>query len=105
QAVVIVANARKQGEILRGEGDGSASAIYAAAYGRDPSFFDFYRSMQAMTIALPRDTTSYVGPAEGDFFRYFLGNSYNPEAPPAPPAGNAGAATGGGAAGTTTTSP
>ncbi|HXU59928.1 MAG TPA: protease modulator HflC, partial [Verrucomicrobiae bacterium] len=53
QAVVIVANARKQGEILRGEGDGSASAIYAGAYGRDPAFFDFYRSMQAMTIALP----------------------------------------------------
>lgn len=104
QAVVIVANARKQGEILRGEGDGTASAVYAAAYGRNPAFFDFYRSMQALTIALPRDTTSYVGPPDGDFFRYFLGNSYNPEAPPAPAAGGAatGAATGSGAAGTTT---
>ena len=84
QAVVISANARKQSEILRGEGDGSASAIYAAAYGRDPAFFDFYRSMQALETALPSTTTSYVGPADGDFFRYFLGNSYNPEAPPAP---------------------
>jgi membrane protease subunit HflC len=84
QAVVISANARKQSEILRGEGDASASAIYAAAYGRDPAFFDFYRSMQALEIALPSTTTSYVGPADGDFFRYFLGNSYNPEAPPAP---------------------
>jgi Membrane protease subunits, stomatin/prohibitin homologs len=99
QAVVIVANARKQGEILRGEGDGAATAVYAAAYGRNPAFFDFYRSMQALTIALPRDTTSYVGPPDGDFFRYFLGNSYNPEAPPA-----AGAPTGGGA-GSTTPSP
>ena len=48
QAVVIVANARKQAEILRGEGDGEATAVYAAAYGRDPAFFDFYRSMQAL---------------------------------------------------------
>lgn len=84
QAVVISANARKQSEILRGEGDGAASTIYAAAYGRDPAFFDFYRSMQALETALPSTTTSYVGPADGDFFRYFLGNSYNPEAPPAP---------------------
>ncbi|HEX4572624.1 MAG TPA: protease modulator HflC [Dongiaceae bacterium] len=84
QAVVISANARKQSEILRGEGDASASAIYSAAYGRDPAFFDFYRSMQALETALPSTTTSYVGPADGDFFRYFLGNSYNPEAPPAP---------------------
>jgi membrane protease subunit HflC len=108
QAVVIVANARKQGEILRGEGDGTATAIYAGAYGRDPAFFDFYRSMQALTIALPRDTTSYVGPADGDFFRYFLGNSYNPEAPPTPGAGNAGAGSGaamGSGAASTTTSP
>jgi modulator of FtsH protease HflC len=105
QAVVIVANARKQGEILRGEGDGTASAVYTAAYGRNPAFFDFYRSMQALTIALPRDTTSYVGPPDGDFFRYFLGNSYNPEAPPAPTTGDAGAggaATGSGTSGTTT---
>ena len=72
-------------EILRGEGDGAATAIYAAAYGRDPAFFDFYRSMQALTIALPRDTTTYVGPPDGDFFRYFLGNSDNPEAPPRQP--------------------
>jgi membrane protease subunit HflC len=99
QAVVIVANARKQSEILRGEGDGQASAIYAAAYGRDPAFFDFYRSMQAISTALPSDTTSYVGPADGDFFRYFLGNSYNPEAPPPPSAAPAGGAAANGAAG------
>ncbi len=99
QAVVIVANARKQGEILRGEGDGAATAVYAAAYGRNPAFFDFYRSMQALTIALPRDTTSYVGPPDGDFFRYFLGNSYNPEAPPSPTTGEAGAGEAGRATG------
>ena len=78
QQVIIVANARKQGEILRGEGDAQATAIYSGAYGRDPAFFDFYRSMQALTTALPANTTTYVGPADGDFFRYFLGRSYNP---------------------------
>jgi membrane protease subunit HflC len=75
QQVVIVANARRQAEILRGEGDALATQIYTAAYGRDPSFFDFYRSMQALTTALTGDTTSYVGPPDGDFFRYFLGSS------------------------------
>jgi modulator of FtsH protease HflC len=71
QRVVIVAEAQKQSEILRGEGDGKATAIYNDAYGRDPAFFDFYRSMQALTFGLAGDTTTYVGPATGDFFRYF----------------------------------
>jgi len=84
-AVVIVANARRQGEILRGEGDAGATAIYSKAYGRDPSFFDFYRSMQALTTALPPETTTYVGPANGDFFRYFLGRAAGAEAPAAEP--------------------
>lgn len=71
QQVVIVAGARRQAEILRGEGDGQATAIYNAAYGRDADFFDFFRSLQAMRAGLPRDTTTFVGPASGEFFRYF----------------------------------
>ena len=71
QKVVIVANARKQAEILRGNGDAQATAIYNDAYGRDPAFFDFFRSMQALTNGLTGDTTTYVGPASGEFFRYF----------------------------------
>ncbi|MGH6931557.1 MAG: protease modulator HflC [Dongiaceae bacterium] len=71
QRVVIVANARKQAEILRGQGDAEATATYNEAYGRDPAFFDFYRSMQALTNGLAGDTTTYVGPASGEFFRYF----------------------------------
>jgi membrane protease subunit HflC len=71
QKVVIVANAQQQSQILRGEGDGKATAIYNDAYGRDPKFFDFYRSMQAMATSLGGDSTTYVGPASGDFFRYF----------------------------------
>jgi len=80
QAVIMVADANRQSEILRGEGDAQATAIYSAAYGRDPAFFDFYRSMQALSTALSGDTTTYVGPPDGDFFRYFL--SHSDVAPP-----------------------
>jgi membrane protease subunit HflC len=71
QQVVIRANARRQAEILRGEGDGKATAIYNQAYGQDPAFFNFYRSMQALSFGLSGDTTTYVGPPSGDFFRFF----------------------------------
>jgi hypothetical protein len=46
--------------------------------------------MQALTTALPAATTTYVGPADGDFFRYFLGHSYVSEGPAAAGAGNGG---------------
>lgn len=71
QQVVIIADARRQSEILRGEGDAEATRIYNEAYGQDPSFFDFYRSMQALSVGLAGETTSYVGPPAGDFFRFF----------------------------------
>ncbi|MEX2199801.1 MAG: protease modulator HflC [Dongiaceae bacterium] len=69
--VVIIADARRQSEILRGEGDAGATRIYNDAYGQDVEFFDFYRSMQALERGLSGDTTTYVGPPEGDFFRFF----------------------------------
>jgi len=71
QHVVIIADARRQSEILRGEGDAEATRIYNEAYGRDPEFFDFYRSMQALSAGLQSGTTTYVGPPSGDFFRFF----------------------------------
>ncbi len=71
QQIVILADARRQAEILRGEGDAKATAIYNQAYGQDPRFFDFYRSMQALGLGLSGDTTTYVGPASGEFFGYF----------------------------------
>lgn len=71
QRIVVVAEARKQSEILRGEGEGEAIGIYNEAFGRDPAFFDFYRSLQAMQEGLRGDTTTYVGPPTGDFFRFF----------------------------------
>jgi modulator of FtsH protease HflC len=71
QERVIIAEARKQSEITQGLGDAEAQRIYNEAYGKDPKFFDFWRSMQAMTVALPKETTTYVGGANNDFFRYF----------------------------------
>ncbi len=71
QARVIEAEARKTAEIQRGEGDAEATRIYNAAYSQDESFFDFFRSMQAMTKGLAADSTTYVGPPSGDFFRFF----------------------------------
>lgn len=75
QQRIILAEARKQAEILRGEGDAQAQAIYNNAYTKDREFFDFWRSMQAMERGLGSDSTTYVGPPSGDFFRYFNSES------------------------------
>ena len=71
QQRVILAEARKTAEIMRGEGDAEAQAIYNQAYTRDEDFFDFWRSMQAMERGLGSESTTYVGPPTGDFFRFF----------------------------------
>lgn len=70
EATVILANARADAERIRGEGDAQRNAIYAAAYGQDPEFFAFYRSMIAYETAL-RDGTPIVVPPDSEFFRYF----------------------------------
>jgi membrane protease subunit HflC len=61
----ILADARKTAEITRGEGDGEAAKIYAEAYGRDPGFFKFYRSMQAYRATLGSDTSIVLSPSHG----------------------------------------
>lgn len=71
QSRVIVAEARREAEILRGEGDAEAQNIYNAAFTQDASFFEFWRSMQAMQRGLTPDTTTYVGPPQADFLRMF----------------------------------
>ena len=68
---VIVAEAQREAEILRGEGDAEAQGLYNNAYGKNVEFFDFWRSMQAMQKGLSGDTTTYVGPPDSDFFRFF----------------------------------
>jgi modulator of FtsH protease HflC len=71
EAVVAIAEARRQASILRGEGEAEATRLYNEAYGKDAQFFDFFRSLQAMETGMPASTTTYVGPAKGDFFRFF----------------------------------
>ena len=71
QKVVIVAQAERDAEILRGQGEGEMNRIFADAFGRDPEFFSFWRSMQAYQIALGGDDTTMVLSPDSDFFRYF----------------------------------
>ncbi|GHD63693.1 protein HflC [Thalassobaculum fulvum] len=72
QRVIIVAESQKQAETLRGQGDADAIKIYADAFGKDPEFFAFYRSMQAYRNAITEDgSTTMVLSPDSDFFRFF----------------------------------
>ena len=68
---VILANANKQSQILRGEGDGQRNKIFAEAFNRDPEFFSFYRDMQAYEKALIGGDTSLILSPDGEFFKFF----------------------------------
>jgi membrane protease subunit HflC len=69
EAEIIRATARQEGERLRGEGDGERSRTFANAYGRDPEFAAFYRSMRAYENAIGQGTPIIVSP-DSDFLRY-----------------------------------
>lgn len=71
ERTVILADANKTSQILRGEGDAARTNVLNDAYGRDPSFFDFYRSLEAYTALQGDDTTMILSP-DADFFRYFF---------------------------------
>lgn len=71
QVVEIKAAAQRDAEILRGEGDAERNSIFADAFGRDPEFFEFYRSMSAYSNALNEQGTTMVLSPNSDFFRYF----------------------------------
>jgi membrane protease subunit HflC len=68
---VLIAEAQSKGEQTRGEGDAERNRIFADAYGRDPDFFTFYRSMQAYESGLRSNDTRMVLKPDSDFFRYF----------------------------------
>ncbi len=70
EALVIVANARRDAEIARGEGDAAATRIYAEAYSLDPDFYDFMRSLEAYEKTIGEHTTLVLSP-EAEFFRFF----------------------------------
>jgi len=68
---VLLANANKQSQIFKGEGDGQRNKIFANAYGKDPEFFSFYRAMQAYETALIGGDTSLILSPDSDFFKFF----------------------------------
>lgn len=71
QATIIRANAQRVAQKTRGEGEGLSQKIYNTAYGQDREFYFFWDSMRSLEQGLAGETTSYVGPPDGDFFRYF----------------------------------
>ena len=71
EVTVILANAQKQSEIMKGEGDGQRNKIFAEAFGKDPEFFAFYRNMQAYENALIGGETSLILSPDSEFFKFF----------------------------------
>jgi membrane protease subunit HflC len=88
-ATVIVAEANRESEQIRGDGDAARTDIFAKAYGADPAFFDFYRSMQAYQAGMKPGATRLVISPDSEFFRYFNGAmgsaTKSGEPTPAPP--------------------
>jgi membrane protease subunit HflC len=87
---VLIADAQSKGEQTRGEGDAERNRIFAEAYGRDPAFFSFYRSMQAYETGLKHNDTRFLLKPDTSFFRYFNDPSGKSRSSPAtPPAAQA----------------
>jgi modulator of FtsH protease HflC len=70
-AVVLKADAQRDADQIRGAGDAERARIFAAAFGKDPDFFAFYRSMQAYATGLKSADTSFVLSPKSTFFRFF----------------------------------
>jgi membrane protease subunit HflC len=71
QVTVTLAQANQQALTTRGAGDAESARLFAASFGKDPSFAAFYRSMQAYEGALGDDQTTLVLSPDSDFFKYF----------------------------------
>ena len=71
EVTIILAEANKNSEILKGEGDGKRNKIFANAFGKDPEFFSFYRAMQSYEKSLIGGETSLILSPDSEFFRFF----------------------------------
>jgi membrane protease subunit HflC len=85
EAVVIVADANSTAEQTRGVGDAERNRLFAEAYGRDPEFFAFYRSMSAYETGLRSNDTRFLLRPDSEFFRFFANPSGHPPAAAAAP--------------------
>ncbi|HIJ38750.1 MAG TPA: protease modulator HflC [Rhodospirillaceae bacterium] len=71
ERTIILAEAQRQAQILRGQGDSDANHVYADAFTADPGFYAFYRSLHAYRQALGDGGTTYVLTPDSDFFQFF----------------------------------
>jgi modulator of FtsH protease HflC len=89
ERTVILAEAQRDAQRVRGDGDAESIRVYAGAFGQDKEFFAFYRSMQAYRDALTGRSTSFVLTPDSGFFRFFQ-NSEGTPGSTSPPAAKAG---------------
>jgi modulator of FtsH protease HflC len=80
EATVIVAEANSTAEQVRGDGDGERNRLFAEAYGKDPDFFAFYRSMTAYENGLKSNDTRFLLRPDSEFFKFFANPSGAPAA-------------------------
>ncbi|WAR46105.1 protease modulator HflC [Methylomonas rapida] len=71
QRQVLLANAQRDAENIRGRGDAQSADIYAKSFGKNPEFYAFYRSLQAYQTAFEKTDDTLVLKPDSDFFRYF----------------------------------
>lgn len=84
--VELTSEARMRAEVIRGEADARRNAIYADAFGRDPEFFAFTRSMTAYERSLRGENSSLVMDPSGEFFSYLQNDGSAGATPPRPAA-------------------
>ncbi len=70
ERTIILADAYRDSQILRGEGDARAAGIYANAYSQDPEFYEFYRSIDAYRKSMGKSGDILVLDPNNEFFRY-----------------------------------
>lgn len=76
---IILAEATRDSQKLRGEGDAFAAKTYADAYGKDAEFYAFYRSMEVYKNSMKNNDTSMVLSPDSEFFKYFSNMEGNPQ--------------------------
>jgi membrane protease subunit HflC len=84
EATIIIADANSTAEQTRGAGDAERNRLFAEAYGKDPDFFGFYRSMSAYENGLKSNDTRFLLRPDSEFFRFFANPSGHPPVAAAP---------------------
>lgn len=70
ESLIIMADARRDAETVKGEGDAEATKIYNNAYSKDPEFYKFYRSLSSYKKSLSEENTSFVVSPQAEYFKY-----------------------------------